>query len=370
MNDSRYNSRRRKKRKTRKWVKWTIGIIVLLLVAVLSFGGYLFYQGYHAAKKSYEDLDRPGEKSALRDKAPAIGKEPFSILLEGIEDYSTGGKNGRADTMIVVTLNPDTNKMTMTTIPRDWRVQLPANAIPASAGSGYHKLNAAHAYGGASGYGADRLTVETVEKLLDVPIDKYVAVDFKGFASIVDELGGVTVDVKKPFWEKNIFDHDKRIYFKEGPTHMDGAEALAFVRMRKRAVNNVYSREERQRQFIRATIKQAVSAGTIFKIDDISDILGKHVKTNLTPKEIYFLERAYSSMDSSSIKSLNIEGEDTRIPAGTGPYYWIPNEDSLNKVKGELKEALGLSPTGTTEDSGTSSGNATGTSSEHTDSEG
>ena len=81
MNDSRYNSRRTKKRKTRKWVKWTIGIIVLLLVVVLSFGSYLFYQGYYAAKKSYHDLDRPGEKSALRDKAPAIGKEPFSICF-------------------------------------------------------------------------------------------------------------------------------------------------------------------------------------------------------------------------------------------------------------------------------------------------
>lgn len=302
----------------------------------MGFGVYMFLNVYDASKDSFQGLDRPGEKSALRDEDVTIGKDPISFLIEGIEDYSTADTNGRADALMVVTLNPDTKKMTMTSVPRDTRVEI--NKIQGK--EGWHKINSAHAYGDASGYGANKLQVETVEDLLNVPIDKYVAVDFKGFVDVVDTLGGVTVDVKQPFWEKNAFDNDRHINFKKGKTHMNGEEGLAFVRMRKRAVNAQYSRDERQRQFLKATLSQAISAGTIFKVDDISDILGKHVKTNLSPKEVYGLEKAYSSMDTSSIKTLHIDGQDQTIG---GLSYFVPNDDSINEVSQKLRQSLGLS---------------------------
>jgi LCP family protein required for cell wall assembly len=333
VNDSRMD--RRQRRQPKKWVKRALFLFIVLFLIIIGYGSYLAYQAYDAAKDSYNDLDRPNEMSEKRKKAVTIGEDPISILLLGIENYSSGGENGRADTQIVVTLNPDENKMTMTTVPRDTRVML-TNIDP---WSGYHKINASYTYGSMTDYGANKLAVETVENLLDIPIDKYIAVDFEGFRDIVNALGGVTVDIKEPFWEKNIYDNNQRIYFEAGPAHLDGEESLAFVRMRKRDVNVIYSRDERQRQFIRAAIDQAISAGTLFKVGEITNILGKNVDTNLKPNEIYALQKAYSSIDASEIETNEIEGTDQRL---NGSYYFIPYEDSIETVSSYIKQSLGL----------------------------
>ncbi len=84
---------------------------------------------------------------------------------------------------------------------------------------------------------------------------------------------------------------DQKSNLKKGTAHLNGEESLAFVGMRKLAINAVYSREERQRQFLAVAIDQAMSAGTIFKIGQITDILGDNVETDLTAKQIYALQK-------------------------------------------------------------------------------
>ncbi|MEN1970212.1 LCP family protein [Lentibacillus sp. N15] len=335
---SELRSDRHQQKKKGKWKKRILLMLLFLFIIIVGIGSYLFYQAYQAAKGSYKDLDRPGERSALREKDVAIGKDPISILLIGVEAYATSDKNGRADTQMIVTLNPHTNKMTLTSIPRDTRVELPAEG--AGQYAGVHKINAAYTYASITGYGPNKFTVETAERLLDIPIDEYATVNFDGFRDIVDALGGVTVDIKNGFWEKNIYNHDERIYFKEGQAKLNGEEALAFVRMRKRAVNSEYPREERQRQFIQSAVKEAISVGTIFKIGEISDILGKDVETSLSPGEIYALEKAYSSLDASGIDTLTIDGSDQMIG---GASYFTPTDQGLSEVSRRLKQELELS---------------------------
>lgn len=335
MDESR--TQRHERKKNGKWKKRIIWTLLILFIIVVGAGSYLFYQAYQAAKGSYKDLNRPGERSALRQEDIAIGKDPISIMLIGLENYATKGEHGRADTQMIITLNPHTDKMTITSIPRDTQVELPAEG--AGQYAGIHKINAAYTYASITGYDPNKFTVETAERLLDIPIDEYVTVDFDGFRDIVDALGGVTINIKKGFWEKNIYNHDKRIYFKPGPAKLNGEEALAFVRMRKRAVNSEYPREERQRQFIQATVKQAISVGTIFKIGEISDILGKDVETSLSPGEIYALEKAYSSIDASGIETISIDGSDQMIG---GASYFIPTDQGLADVSRRLKQELEL----------------------------
>ncbi len=343
------NEKRIHRKKNKSWKKRLLYIFLFFLLVVIGIGAYVFIEAYQAADNSFEDLQRAGDKSELREEKVTIGDDPISILLLGIEDYSSNGKNGRADTQIVVTLNPDTNKMTMTTINRDTRVEL----TRVEKYAGFHKINAAYTFGELSGYGGNKHAVEAVEDLLDIPIDKYVAVNFEGFRDIVDVFGGVTIDIKEAFWEKNIYDNNNRIYFEQGPAHLNGEEALAFVRMRKRDVNAIYSREERQRQFIQATIDEAISAGTILKVGEISDVLGKNVQTNLKPKEIYALEQAYSSMDPDSIETLEIEGNPNEY---IGKYsYFVPYEESLTEVSQRLKSELGLSNSELTDNNTTQS---------------
>ena len=301
---------------------------------MLGAGIYYVSQVYTAA---YEGLDR-GEKSDLRDEAVNAQSDPTSILLMGVEDYSTDGSAGRTDTLVVLTLDPDTGNMMMTSVPRDTKVEFsPSKVGEKYAGS--HKINSSYSIGTVSGYGSEKLTIEAVEKLLDIPIDKYASVNFEGFAEIVDLLDGVTVDVKKGFWERSHLDYDKRIEFTKGLTKMDGEEALAFVRMRKRDVAIEYPRDERQRQFIKASIDEALSAGTLFKMGELSDILENNVSTNLNPKEMLGIQKAFSSKESNT-ETIEIKGENTRL--NDGLYYFIPDEESLKDVKIDLRNALDL----------------------------
>ncbi|CDQ19194.1 LCP family protein [Halobacillus karajensis] len=321
--------RRKKKKKLRL-------LAALLFTISLVVGGGFYYvtQVYTAA---YEGLDR-GEKSDLREEAVDAQEDPISILLMGVEDYSTDGKAGRADTQIVLTLDPDTNKMTMTSIPRDTIVDIPASKVHQKY-AGSHKINAAYSIGEVSGYGAEKLTVETVESLLDIPIDKYATVNFDGFIEIVDLLGGITIDVKKGFWERSSLDYYKKIEFEEGPMKMNGEEALAFVRMRKRPAAVSYTRDERQRQFIKASIDEALSPGTLLKIGDMKDVIGKNVSTNLTPGEMLSLRKAFSS-NNTSVETVEIDGANERL--NDGLYYFVPDEESVEDVKYKLRKSLDL----------------------------
>lgn len=324
-------------RKKAKWKKRILFTLAFLALLILAGGGYIFFHAYQTAKQSHHELDRQEEHSALRESDVAIGKDPISIMLIGVENYASSNENGRADAQMIVTLNPHTEKMTITSIPRDTRVELSSDG--AGQYAGFDKINAAYTYASLTGYGGNKFTVETAENLLDIPIDEYATVNFDGFRDIVDALGGVNVDIKKGFWEKNIYNHDKPIYFEAGPSKLNGEEALAFVRMRKRAVNSEYSREERQQQFIESAVKQAVSVGTLLKISEISDILEENVETSLSPGEIYALERAYSSIDTSNIETFSMEGSDQMI---NGTSFFVPSDEGLTDISQKLKQELEL----------------------------
>ncbi len=329
-------SRSSKKEKPKnKAIKITLLVIVILLVTVTSYGAYALVKFKNAYDSSKVDLKREGNKSNLREEDVSVKKDPISILLVGVEDYSSQAENGRADTQMVITLDPDTSEINLLTVPRDARVKIEN----AGEYTGIHKINAAYNYGSITGYGAIKLQVETVEKFLNIPIDNFIAVNFDGFRDIVDALGGVTIDVKEAFWEDNIYDRKQRIEFHKGDAHLNGEEALAFVRMRYRPVNVSYSREERQRQFLTATINQAKSTNTIFKIGQIADILGENVETDLNPKEIYALQKQYLNAKNISTKTIEIKGEDKYIDKVS---YFMPNMESLENVSMELRKILKL----------------------------
>ncbi|MGG0658548.1 LCP family protein [Rummeliibacillus pycnus] len=332
MNNSRTALKRRKKRN--KALKWIISSSIVLLLVGISYGAFAYFKVKSSLDNSKVSLERENNRSELREENVTFSKDPISILLLGIEDYSSKKKDGRADTQIVMTLNPNTKELHMVTIPRDTRV----NIENAGEYTGIHKINAAYTYGDITGYGAAKLQVETVEKLLNIPIDHFISVNFEAFRDIVDALGGVTIDIKEGFWEKNIY-NKKKIYFKKGPAHLSGEEALAFVRMRKRSVDVTYPRDERQSQFLKATIDQAMTAGTIFKVGQLSDILEKNIETDLTMNDLYAIQSQYSKLKSLSISSIEIKGANQSVD---NIDYYIPEKKSLYDVSKELRSVLKL----------------------------
>ena len=310
------NSRIKKKRRR----KFFYFLIFLFLFG--SVGLYIL-NSYSSLMGMYSGFTR--EKSDLRTEDVEITKEPFTLLIMGIEDYATDGQNGRTDSLMFATVNPKTQKISLMSIPRDSRV-------PIVGKNKEDKINAAHAYGG------EEMAIKTVEGFLKVPVDHYLKIDFQGFKGIVDAVGGVTVDVPFDFWERSDVDYYKKIEFKQGQQELNGEEALAYVRMRKQDPNGDYGRAARQRQLLAAVVQKLNSTSTVFKIKDLTAVDGKYIKTDIPISDGLALYKKLSGFDPSTIQTLKLEGEDKKIG---GIYYFLPDPNGVEAVRNEIKKELG-----------------------------
>ena len=187
-----------------------------------------------------------------------VAEEPFTIYVSGNDSYGEVTlKEGRSDVNILLTVNPNTRQILMTTTPRDYYVELPF-------GEGcWDKLT--H----AGNYGID-CSMQTLERLYDVEIDYYLRVNFSGFESIVDALGGVEVYSDYAFTSLH-----SGYYFDVGYNSVDGAEALAFVRERYAFEEGDVQRGKNQMAMIRAIMDKATSpaviSGYLSLMDSVSD---------------------------------------------------------------------------------------------------
>lgn len=318
------NRKHIRKRRKRRRLRRTFYVVLLLLLLLIGFGGYQVIQALQAASDTYDDLGR--DKSDLRDAEVSITKDPVSILLMGVEDYTTNGENGRTDTLMVATFNPNDERLKLLSIPRDTMVDF--------AGMDRRdKINHAHVYGGK------RMTIETVEQFLDIPIDYYATVNFEAFKNIVDVLGGITVDVPFDFQQNSDDRVAEKLQFYEGEMELDGRYALAYARMRMEDPRGDIGRNERQQQVIEAIIDKALSPATITKIDDLAIEVGKNVETNMSIREGLAFVKNYSDFRTSNIDKLTLETYPETI---NGVSYQIVDQISLYEVQKELKVHLEL----------------------------
>ncbi|WP_197046704.1 LCP family protein [Oceanobacillus salinisoli] len=311
-----------KKRRRKKRLKQLLFVVIMLFLGLLGFGGYMAMQTLEAASNTYDDLGR--EKSDLRANAVSISDDPVSVLLMGVEDYSTNGENGRTDTLMVATFNPNDERLKLLSIPRDTLVEISGRETE-------DKINHAHVFGGK------KATIETVENFLDIPIDYYATVNFEAFKNVIDILGGITVNVPFDF-EQNSDDRvAEKLQFYEGEMELDGRYALAYARMRKEDPRGDIGRNERQQQVIEAIINKALSVSTVTKIDDLAREFGNNVETNMKIKEGLAFFKEYSDFSTSKIDKLTLKSYPDRI---NGVSYQIVDEESLAEVQAELKTHL------------------------------
>ncbi|QEY20521.1 transcriptional regulator [Psychrobacillus sp. AK 1817] len=312
-----------RKTKTRRKILYTILIVAMVLLSgVIVFATNLSFQTKNAVNKIYEPLEREEktENEAIDkyDKAKAEDSA-FTILLAGIENQEKA-KYGRSDVLIVATVNPKTNKVSMVSIPRDTRVYIPD--------LGYNdKINHSYANGGIN------YTINTIEELLDIPIDYYVSTDFQGFEDIVDTVGGIEVDVPFTF-KAQLTGSLKWKTYTQGTMDLNGNEALAYVRMRKSDPEGDLGRNKRQKQIIQEIIDKGTSLSNITKIDNMIEDIGNNVKTNIPSSEYFGLIKTYQKLKSTPFEQLQLKGyDDTR----NGVYYFIPDEEALDEISEQLK---------------------------------
>ncbi|QTC40466.1 LCP family protein [Bacillus sp. V3] len=317
-NQERLRHRRTIRRKRRKRIILSFVTLFLLITAAgLSF---MAYKSYSALDGTYKEIKR-GDKSKMRDEQVYVSDDPFSVLLLGVEDYSGEHDKGRSDTIMVATFNPKDQTMKLVSIPRDTLVDIP----------GYEESKINHSFA----YGGKELVIDTVEDFLDIPIDYYVTVNFDGFKNIIDEVGGVTVDVPFDFYDINK-DWEK-FTFEKGKQKLNGEEALVYARMRKKDPRGDFGRNERQRQIVTSLMDKAMSPKTFLKVDDLAEVVGDNVETNMKIKEGLAFIQKYKDFSKSSLDQIEFSGEDQYY---SGVYYFIPDEEKTEEIKEELQKHL------------------------------
>ncbi len=239
-------AKRRKKRMRDRWV--LLSIIGVLVIALVAVGAVLGYYG-KATKDALDSVVReptlmPTATENRPEPVPTKTGEsnpPLNFVLMGT-DARNPDERGRSDVLMVMHIPGDRKDAYLISLPRDYWVDIP--------GYGNSKINAAYSYGGPA------LTVQTVEWLLNIPIDHTAIVDFEGFMNVIDALGGVTVTNRQA-------SSSGGFTFPKGEVELTGASALQFVRERKNLNEGDFSRTERQRDVLKAIVTKLTSRGVL-----------------------------------------------------------------------------------------------------------
>lgn len=294
------------RRSRRKKSRLPVLIAMILLAGVLGTGFWLGYKIFNLVV---------GDPLALSGESGDVGKiEGLTVLLLGM-DAREGEKNARTDTIIVMNVGEDGKRMSLLSIPRDTRVEIP--------GHGVDKINAANVYGGPE------LAMETVSDLIGVPVEYYVLTNLNGFKEIVDTLGGVTLEVEKNMYHREISTGGKYdINLKAGVQRLDGDKALQYVRYRSDGLGDI-NRTQRQLKFLTALAEEVMQTGTIAKLPKLIPQIYRHVDTNLKLAQLISLARTARDLDDVKIVTQTLPGRfyDTR-----GGSYWLVDEDQAREV--------------------------------------
>lgn len=325
MNRRSYKKEKKKSSKKRKIFTVSLIIVASLLISLSTYAAYLTKKAESAADNAFQVVERV--KPPLRDEKVEPINDNISVLFVGIDDSEQRGQgdtNSRSDALMLATLNNKSKTVKLVSIPRDSYVYIDE--------VGYKdKITHAHAYGGT------RASIETVEDLLEVPVDYYVKMNFDAFIDVIDALGGIEAEVPYKLLEKD--ENDRRtVQLQPGLQELNGREALALARTRK--LDNDIERGKRQQMILSSIIKKASSASSFTKYGDVIEAVGDNMKTDLTFDEMKsFFE--YIKGGLPQIDTLTLDGYDDM---STGTYYWKLKEESLEETRDILKSHLGLQP--------------------------
>ncbi len=338
---------KKKGRKRRLILKIGIYFAIFLGVASIAFGSQILVSKQSSTSwvgklpifKQIKQLAESADKDLKGEELDRI-----NILLLGM-----GGKNHDGgyltDTIMIVSIEPSTQKVAMISIPRDL-------AVPIE-GMGWKKVNSVNAFAEKEEPGSGGLAVsQAISDLMDIPIDYFVRVDFQGFINIVDKLEGIEVDVENPLddyaypvmgqedgpWNSR-YEH---LHVEVGPQTMDGSLALKFARSRHGVggEGSDFARAKRQQLIIQAVKEKAFQASNLLKPTMIAGIiseLSEHVSTNLKIWEILKLKDMLEGVDKSKITNKVLDNSANgllmQISSADGAYLLGPKSGDFSEIQ-------------------------------------
>ena len=301
----------------------------LLLVTAIGVGGYawtIYNQSTDALSRTYKGFGN--ETNVIAET------KPLTILLMGV-DTGSGSRSdtwkGNSDSMLLLSVNPQTKKTVMMSLERDILTQIDENGETTEA-----KLNAAYAYGGAE------LAIATIEKMMNIHIDRYMMINMQGLVQLVDAVGGIEVNNTFDFpisIEENEPEYTATV--EPGKHLINGDQALVYARMRYQDPEGDYGRQKRQREVIRKVVEKVLSLNSISHYQAILRAVSKNMQTNVALDSGSIPQLLGYKDAFRNIQSEQLRGEDATLADG-GSYQLVTSEHLL-EMQNLIRKSLGLS---------------------------
>lgn len=307
------------------FAKVLIGMIIVFIGVILSIFVLADNENFlaeHFGENSFitqlfEKLSVSNNNKEHADFTLPFGLRRQNILFLGVDasnnpnDLWTGT---RTDTIILVNIDPRTKSVNALSIPRDSKVYLPGD-------NGVNKINAAHAIGGIE------MTKKTIEDTLGVHIDRYVMVHDSAVKEIVDAMDGLDIYVEKPM-HYNDYSGNLHINFTKGDHHLNGQQAVEYLRFRHDALGDI-GRTQRQQWLLRSLMTNLKQPSTITKIPDIISVAKKYVKTDMSFYEMSQYAALAKHIDMDKVEVAMLPG----APNQKGYIsYWILDPEKTQEV--------------------------------------
>ena len=305
--------------KVQKFFIGVLGVLLVLVIGVTAFATKIYFDVKGSVDKTYETVERQETGVSRKEEVNLKNKDSFSILLLGVDTGDLGRTDtGRSDAIMVATVSPEDNKTQIVSIPRDTYMEIVGYGT-------FDKINHAYSFGRAA------MSMDSLEKYLDIPIDHYAAINLKGIQDLVNAVGGVTVN------NDLAFTSDGKS-FDIGQIELNGEEALAFVRMRYDDPNGDYGRQERQRLVIQGIMQQLISINSMAKYQSILNALSDNMTTDMNFATMQTIALDYRDAF-STIQMDQLQGEGFMQD---GVSYQRVSDEELARVQAELKDQMNL----------------------------
>ncbi len=273
------------------------------------------------------NLETKIEKEETKQEDEIV--RPINIYISGSDSNApTIGNKTRSDVNMIVTINPKTHQVLLTSIPRDYYVMV----------HGQTGLKDKLTHAGI--YGLD-VSTSTVEDIFGIEIDYSIKVGFQSVVEVVDLVGGIEVysDTEYSYPYENF-------YVKKGMNKFDGAQALRYARERKKYIGGDRHRIKNQQQVLEAVLKKImVNKSLLLKYDELLSSLSNLYRTDI-PKEVVteFVKYQLDSMPTWTFESQTVDGKGAMLPTHTAPKYKrsviIPDQETVDKASYKIKELM------------------------------
>lgn len=275
-------------------------ILIALIIAVFFAFAWLNDPSRLIANR---DIDSTGDINA--------GEDMLFILLVGSDKNESVSDTSRADTIIVAAVDFNLNELFFLSIPRDSYMPIP--------GYGPDKINHAYAYGGIE------LLSQSLRDYLAIPIDYYALIDFGGFETLVDALGGVEIEVDKRMYYQT---YDALIDIEAGWQRLDGEQALQYVRYRCDALGDI-TRVSRQQLLLKAIFREFTADNVYLKLPQLLSALNLALETDLSYPDMLSLMLFSKDIDPDLVESATLSGDFMTLD---GISYWQVEEEAMREL--------------------------------------